>query len=140
MSYNKGKDNPMYGVCRKGHGLGRNLSEETKEKMRQSSPRLKGEESINWKGGQKADGNGYILIWKPSHPRTMKAGYVRRSHLVAEEMLGRFLYPEEITHHKNGIVDDDRPENIEVTTQSKHASLHNKERKDVIRNKLGQYA
>ncbi len=137
-----GKNNPMYGVCRKGCGLGRKLSKETKEKMRQARiGRFKGKNHSQWKGGKKADGYGYILIWKPSHPRAMKAGYVRRSHLVAEETLGRYLYPDEITHHKNGIVDDDRPGNIEVTNQSKHTSSHNKNREgNQRRNALGQFA
>ena len=47
----------------------------------------------------------------------------KKNALVIEQILGRYLYPYEITHHKNNIVDDDRPENIEVTTQSKHTSL-----------------
>jgi len=140
MSYNKGKDNPMYGVCRKGHGLGRKLSEETKEKMRQSSPRLKGKNNANWKGGKIISSGGYVLIWKPDHPRAMKAGYIRRSHLIAEKKLGRYLYPEEITHHESEIRDDDKHENIEVTTQSKHTSFHNKERGgNQRRNAFGQF-
>ena len=141
MSYNKGKDNPMYGVCRKGHGLGRKLSEETKEKIRQSRiGRFKGENHPQWKGGQFKDGDGYIRVLMPNHPRANNNGYVRRSHLVAEETLGRYLYPEEITHHENEIRDDDNPGNIKVTTQSKHRTLHNKQNeKNKKRNKLGQY-
>ena len=140
MSYNKGKDNPMYGVCRKGHGLGRKLSEETKRKIGEKSKLMKREKNSNWKGGQQIDGYGYIHILMPEHPRANKAGYVHRSHLVAEKTLGRYLYSNEIAHHKNGIVDDDRPENIEVTTQSKHTSFHNKQNeKNRRRNMLGQY-
>lgn len=87
-----------------------------------------GKNHPNWKGGIKRDVNGYILTWQPDHPRSNSRGYVHRSYLVAEETQGRFLYPEEITHHKNGIRDDDRPENIEVTTRGKHTSFHNKNR------------
>ena len=46
---------------------------------------------------------------------------------VAEEMLGRSLRKGEIVHHRNGDKRDNRPENLEVMTQSAHASLHFKE-------------
>ncbi len=139
-SCNRGKDNPMYGVCRKGHGLGRKLSEETKRKIGEKSKLRRREKSSQWKGGQFTDGDGYIRVLMPEHPRANNNGYVRRSHLVAEKILGRYLHPEEITHHENEIRDDDNPGNIKVTTQSKHRTLHNKQNeKNKKRNKLGQY-
>ena len=110
---------------------GRGIPEETRKKISETIKRsgmFKGEKHPQWKGGCKYDGFGYILIWKPNHPRVTKSGYVKRSHLVAEKELGRYLYPDEITHHKNGIKDDDRPEKIEVTTQSKHTTFHMKKR------------
>lgn len=87
-----------------------------------------GKDHWNWKGGI-MHSFGYVFIKKPDHPRAIKRGYVHRSYLVAEKTLGRYLYPHEITHHKNEIKDDDRPENIEVTTNSKHTSFHRKNRK-----------
>ena len=44
--------------------------------------------------------------------------------IVIEEMLGRPLRSDEIVHHKNKDVRDNRPENLEVMTRSEHARLH----------------
>ena len=108
-----GKKNFMYG---------RHHSEETKRKMREASS---GSRNPNWKGGIIQHNKGYVYIWKPDHPKVNSLGYVLRSRLVAEEKLGRYLYPGEIPHHKNEIRNDDRPENIEVMeSRSAHMKHH----------------
>jgi hypothetical protein len=67
------------------------------------------------------------MIYCPSHPRCINACYVYEYTLIAEEMLGRYLKAGEIIHHKNGDQTDNRPENIEVITQSEHINLHRKD-------------
>lgn len=82
-----------------------------------------------WKGGVMSDSHGRILVYSPGHPRpSFGKSHVYRYRLVMEKHLGRFLESHEIVHHKNGIKTDDRIENLELMTQSEHASLHMKMR------------
>ncbi len=68
----------------------------------------------------------YVRIRKPEHPRANKQGQVKRSVLVMEEAIGRYLLPNERVHHKHGLRDDNRIENLVLITPSQHMSLHMK--------------
>lgn len=59
-------------------------------------------------------GDGYMAIWEPDHPNAMKQGYVQMHVKVMSDYLGRPLRKGENVHHKNGVRDDNRPENLEL--------------------------
>jgi hypothetical protein len=78
----------------------------------------KGEENHNWKGGRLKTPQGYILIHNPTHPNCNPNGYVREHRLVMEKILDRYLESTEEVHHKNGIRDDNSPNNLELWVKS----------------------
>jgi hypothetical protein len=74
-----------------------------------------GERNGNWRGGTTKHHAGYVMVRVVGHPRaTRNGGYVFEHILVMEEMLGRHLDVGENVHHKNGVKDDNRPENLEL--------------------------
>jgi hypothetical protein len=83
----------------------------------------KGKRSTHWKGGRIKDKFGYIQVWKPEHPNAKIAGYIHEHRLVMSEYLGRSLDSKEYVHHKNGIKDDNRIENLELLTKKVHRGM-----------------
>lgn len=74
----------------------------------------KGRRNTQWKGGTTIARGGYRLILRPDHPNATKTGYVMEHVVVMSEHIGRPLRPEENVHHKNGVRDDNRLENLEL--------------------------
>lgn len=118
----------IYKVCKK-HGI----------KCQRTGPR-NGARSKSWLGGVNRDKHGYVNVYCPDHPscvdknkkRAEKANgkffgkhyYVREHRLVMEKRLGRYLLDNEVVHHKNGIKDDNRLENLEVfQTNAEHLAV-----------------
>lgn len=75
----------------------------------------------SWKGGRFYSSQGYILILKPEHSRARSNGYVLEHIYIMSEHIGRDLLPDENVHHKNGVRDDNRLENLELWSKSQPA-------------------
>ncbi len=104
--------------------LGKHHTEKAKKKISKNNARLSGKNNHRWQGGQHKNTNGYIMVYKPTHPFA-KQNYVRRSRIVAEKALGRYLEPNEIVHHINKTRDDDRIENLFIfETRTEHSVFH----------------
>ena len=87
--------------------------------------KLRGPKSPAWKGGKYKTPQGYVYAYQPHHPSCTKDGYVREHRLIMEKYIGRFIHPKEKVHHKNGIKDDNRIENLELfRSLSEHTRYH----------------
>ena len=88
--------------------------------------KYKGKNHSKWNGGRIVTPFGYILKYSPSHPHKNKMGkgYVLEHRLVMEKKIGRYLKKKEVIHHINGIKDDNRIENLVLTTKSEHVAHH----------------
>ena len=79
------------------------------------------EKHPNWKGGR-IKREGYIHI-RMEHPKSNR-GYYPEHRLVMETSLGRILESWEIVHHKNGIKNDNRIENLHLISHPlEHISM-----------------
>lgn len=61
-----------------------------------------------------------------NHPRATKQRYVKRSILVAEEMLNRSLAENEVVHHMDGDTQNDVASNLKILVRPDHKRLHSK--------------
>lgn len=83
---------------------------------------LVGERNGRWKGGKNKHAAGYIYV--TPEPNV----YILEHRYVMEQHLGRKLVKGETVHHKNGIRDDNRLDNLELwsTSQPKGQRIKDK--------------
>jgi hypothetical protein len=97
--------------------------------LRGHSPRGRaiGPDCPRWRGGRYLTSGGYVMVWCPGHPMAQRSGYAPEHRLVMSEKLGRLLLPTEHVHHRNGVKDDNRPENLEVYAgTAEHLAQHDR--------------
>ena len=103
--------------------IGKHLSEETKRRM---SELRKREKHPNWKGG------GNYIYFNPPKGCMFSCmgdcrGYIKLHRLMMAEYLQRPLKIEEVVHHINGDITDNRIENLKLLKNyGEHMSLHKK--------------
>ena len=71
---------------------------------------------------------GYVRIYMPQHPRADRFGRIFE-HIVVWERANGMLVPDGyVVHHKNGIKNDNRIENLELLEKGAHSAYHNSKR------------
>jgi hypothetical protein len=112
---------------------GKKRSYESIQKMIKNRKSFIGKNNPKWKGG-KIISRGYVFIYMPEHPFANEC-YIPEHRFVMEQMIGRYLKPEERVHHKgieypiNSIKNkqDNRPENLQLFKNVwEHCKYHKK--------------
>lgn len=74
---------------------------------------------VPYRDGRSLNGNGYVVLsGQYDHPNANDRGLILEHVKVMSDALGRPLRPGENVHHKNGVRDDNRRENLELWTSS----------------------
>ena len=99
-------------------GIGREF---VRQLLNQVGVKMRGRRGNYKRGGKPTNGYGYVT-------QTQKLGngkyYTWQEHrLVMEFYLGRALGPDEVVHHKNGDRTDNRIDNLELMTWTRHKSM-----------------
>lgn len=102
---------------------------------------LKGELNSSYKGGERINVGGYILVYSPGNPFRNSDDYVLEHRLVAEKYLlneensviingEKYLKPEYVVHHIDGNRRNNEVSNLVVMTRNEHTQLHMNLRKN----------
>lgn len=93
-------------------------------KAAEHSERMSGSGNPAFKGEPFVDNDGYVRVWAPGHHRADNSGRVYEHILVAEAAFGTRVTREHHVHHKNGVKNDNRPQNLEVLPVADHHRTH----------------
>jgi len=115
--------------------FGKHHSAESLQRMRLKHAKISGGElNPNWRGGIYTTKGGYVqvslhLLTKTEQKQLASMAvrgrlYIPEHRLVMAQLLGRALTPAETVHHRNGIKDDNRPENLQIRDASDHKKEH----------------
>lgn len=93
----------------------------TRERIEYRKHSRMGRHNGHWGGGRIVTRQGYVLVHCPEHPRANYLGYCWEHRLVMEEVLGRYLKPSEVVHHKDEKRSNNHPSNLAVfESNAKH--------------------
>jgi hypothetical protein len=124
-----------------GRRLGKVHAEASRTKMREAATgKYVRENSSQWKGGRFKNQGGYLLVMVEtlSEPARSLARqmttkkYVQEHRAVAAAKAGRPLLRDEIVHHRNGVKDDNRPENLIVVPRDVHSMEHREVERELV--------
>lgn len=81
---------------------------------RRGDPLFESSPETRRKGAKKTEKGGYVGLYLPEHPNARRGGIVSEHTVVMSEAIGRPLTPSENVHHRNGVRDDNRIQNLEL--------------------------
>lgn len=74
-----------------------------------------GKHNPSYRGGRHILPNGYVMVLAPyDYPNRPKTGYVAEHRLVMEKKLGRYLLPNEVVDHIDGLRLHNSPDNLRL--------------------------
>lgn len=85
------------------------------------------------------DKHGYVMISGIGHPNAEKGGRIREHILIMANHLGRPLKKHENVHHKNGVRDDNRLENLELWSTSQPSGQRKEDKVEWAKSFLKEY-
>lgn len=100
----------------KGFGVMRSVNE---------AQNLRRAQNWNLRGGKKINTAGYVMVYRPGHPRTNKNTNAVLEHILVWEEYHKKPLPKGYhIHHLNGIKTDNRPSNLVALPPTSHHEKH----------------